>query len=367
MKTVDERVDTLEATLEPVGQLDIPMSHFLQAHPEMSKPIPELRLRQILTAAKTKEDLPRLWLIWRAYNHLSHNGSFGRELEVICWKIEEIVLQELDLPENDNLETLRELRSATPTNGEAGKRADEQLNKKFDALVDKSGSLDDLVESRKLVPAGYPQHQAINELIREKALGEIMRAKKPKAILGLLDRGDLGLNNQDKRDALNHTQALTEDISVLEEVVRRLSETADESRFHEQAINAKILRLCKTKEAIWHRVETVDLGWKDSREAVARILKDFGPPSIEDLERVMTWSIGDKQDHQYSVDYSCNDELIKLKVVCCRDMADNTKDPDVARKLYGWFKDINHENDRRFAIKVAAIRTLYKLSQVQLT
>jgi hypothetical protein len=43
------------------------------------------------------------------------------------------------------------------------------------------------------------------------------------------------------------------------------------------------------------------------------------------------------------------------------------KDPDVARKLYGWFKDINHENDRRFAIKVAAIRTLYKLSQVQLT
>jgi hypothetical protein len=365
MTTVAQKVDTFETALEPVRQLNIPMGNFLQAHPELAKPIQELRLREILAKAKNKYDLPKLWLIWRAYNHLNKNNKFDKELQVIKWKIEEIVLQELDLPENDTLETIRELRFATPTGGEAMTRADTKFIEKLEPLVDKNKGIDQLAETRRGIPSGYDQHKAIGLILREKALEEIKKAKVPGVVFALIDRDDLELTNADKRQGLNHAASLTKHISVLKEVVTRLEKIEDPSRFHEKSINAKILSLCKTKDEVWQMIETADLGWHDRREGVIRILRDFGPVDIEDLEKAMIWGGGDNESHKYSTDYTNDDEFINLKVANCLKMAEVTTNPTVARKLYGWFKDINYEKDLRFSIKVAAIRTLYRLHVIE--
>jgi len=389
MKTVETKVETLETAVEmlmPTGELaDVSMGDFLFAHEKFRNPISKERLRDILDRSKNKYDLPKLWLIYRAYNWLAKSLSHGyqEELSVVCWTIEGIVLKELEHPENDTLEQSLMLYKAAPHGGVARSTAHDMLKKHFRAPLDWDKSLDDLIKVRRdlrLPPEFSHIGEELNKMIHTKALDGIRIAMKPESKLSYLEmkgvQDGVGLTYEERLSTLKEVVELTDKIETLLLAIGHIQSsmigdkhaTESEKTLNRRSLElgndawCKLMRLSGNREFMWRAIE--ETGWLEGfhvivvYEAMVRLMKDFMVNFSATHEELQKFEQKDREFNLY--DHRRHSEFAPLITKAYKQLILGG-DKAVVKAIYDQFAGDNISSWRG-EIKIAAVLRLYELS-----
>lgn len=356
MTTVETKVETFEPVVEMLlaGSLAfVSMSDFLAAYPKYAQPIPEMRLREILRAANSKKDIKRLWLIHTAYGCLAKGKAlyvslepYIKEREVIDWKIEEIILKEVELPENDTLEGMRFLRFSVnrKTIGEALKRTNEKFRAHLDRLVDDSKNWEELYENLRLIPKEYDQRERMTRMIEHKINETIARSRSARKLFGLLDDKRVADSDSRQWQVFNRVLEVTREIDSLLELDRRASRQGVDFR---TKVHLQIVAVCNNKEELWKLVEERTIHYC-LPQAVEKLLTKFPIDRPSDLERA----------------FKCSFVAESTTFVSeCEKLLEETSDTEIVLKVYKWLKDISHLRNQWVPAKFKAVRRLYELQK----
>lgn len=390
MKTVETKVDTFEAVVEmllPTGQLaNVSMSHFLAAHEEFREPIPQPRLREILNVAKNKSDLPKLWLIYRAFDWLGNKttGLYQEELSIIAWTIEGIVLEELKHPENDTLENSRLLHTSAPHGMESREIARDMFKKHLRAPLDWDKSLDDLIKVRKelrLPPEFSSIGEELNKMIHSKALDGIRLSMKPESKLSYLSmkrvEDGVGLTYEERLSTLREVVEATDNLETLMLAIGHIQLSMVDEKYAdygEKILNrrseelghdawCKVVRLSGNRDFMWRAIEETE--WLEggfhalvADAAMVRLLKDFMTNFHATYEELQKF---EKKDNELDVNHRPRHcEFGPLILRAYKHLISNG-DKNLVQTVYEEFA--GDTKSWRCMIKLAAVRRLYELQK----
>lgn len=361
MKTVEKKVETFETSLVLVRELEtVPMSDFLEAYPEMAKPIPEERLREILALSVGKQDLPKLWLLYRGYSYLEQKEHFARwqkEKEAIVWAIETIILRELKNPQNQNPEDAKLLYESSPHRSKTREQSEVFLKAELEKLFEEKASSVELKARRRFFPREFDQLVGrFKVFIRKAVVREMKLMKKPEKIFECIDNDDVEISEVDQVAVLNTVIDKSDDIVVIKEALKRIPNRYEVGPSVNKSILkkgwTKIIRLTNNREVLFS-VEG------EYAKAIEKLFGTLGPASLEELRRVNDTAVEHWESFQYR-DESFKNILAMMETTYISILS--KADQNVANDIMCSFKNAK-SGTWKHRVYLQSIRRLYELSQ----